>query len=204
MKRTIAYVRVSTERQTVNNQKDTINRAGIVPDKWVEATVSTRRTLRQRRIDEVLDLVYEGDTLVVAALDRLGRSVGQITAIVDALIKKGVDFISVRDNIKIINGEESIQSKMWRHILSMMAELERDLISERTKAALAARKAAGVKLGRPAGYDKSKLDAHTDEIKGLILLGVPKTKIAKKFNATTPTLYAWMKKRNIYATNTEA
>jgi DNA invertase Pin-like site-specific DNA recombinase len=90
-----------------------------------------------------------------------------------------------------------MQSKVLATMFALFAELERDFISQRTKEALASRKAMGIKLGRPKGPGKSKLDAYREEIVALLKTGVPKTKAARKYGVMTSTLYNWLRKNKI-------
>ena len=162
--KTLAYLRVSKDSQDVNNQRlailDFARTHRITVDDFVEISVSSRRTTKERRIDELLERLSEGDTLMVAEISRMGRSVGQIISTVDALIRKRVRFIAVKEGIDLAgNGEQDINSKVMITMFGLFAEIERDLISMRTKEGLAAAKAAGKQLGRPKGaLGKSKLD----------------------------------------------
>lgn len=133
---------------------------------------------------------------MVSELSRLGRSVGQIIQIVDNLIKKQVRFIAVKESIRI-NGTQNIQTKTMITLFGLFAEIERDLISERTKQGLLAAKKKGKLLGRPRGPGKSKLDRFKPEIEALLKNGSSKTFVAKKHKTSLPNLYKWMKKHGI-------
>lgn len=199
--RVLGYLRVSTLQQDLESQKLAIleyaRRNELHVDEFIEITISSRRTLKQRRIDELLNILDVGDSLIVAELSRLGRSVGQIISLVDQLIKNKVRLIAIKESIDV-NGKKDMQTKIMITLFGLFAEIERDLISIRTREALAARKAKGVKLGRPKGKPgKSKLDEHKDEIIRLIKSGVPKTKVAKKFNTSQPNLYNFLHKNKI-------
>ena len=133
-------------------------------------------------IDELLSVLNEGDLLIVSELSRLGRSVGQVVAMVDTLIKNKVKFVAIKENINL-NGDrnQDMQTKVMITMFSLFAEIERDLISERTKAGLAAARAKGVLLGRPNGsLGKTKLDGKEDFIKHELKYGVAKSAIARK------------------------
>ncbi len=134
--------------------------------------------------------------MIISELSRLGRSVGQIIQIVDALIKNNIRFVAIKENIKI-NGKQDIQSKVMITMFSLFAEIERDLISERTKQGLAAAKKRGILLGRPKGPGKSKLDQFKPEIEALLKNGSKKTFIAKRYKISLTNLYKWMKKRGV-------
>jgi DNA invertase Pin-like site-specific DNA recombinase len=101
-------------------------------DSWIKINASSKRTTTERRIDELLEKVKQGDTIIVAELSRLARSVGQIAIIVDQLIKNKVRLIAIKENIDL-NGKHTIQTKTMLTMFSLFAEIERDLISERTK-----------------------------------------------------------------------
>lgn len=199
-KKAIGYLRVSTSEQDTANQELAIRRhcesLGFAVDNFIHVTMSSRRTTQQRRIDELLESLSKGDVLVVAELSRLGRSVGQVINIVDGLLAAGVRFISIKENMDL-NGSTDIQSKVMITVFSLLAELERELISMRTKEGLAKARAKGKLLGRPKGPGKSALDDKRDEIENMLGLGVPKTTIAKAMGTHVNTLVHWIKTRNI-------
>jgi DNA invertase Pin-like site-specific DNA recombinase len=117
-------------------------------DNFLQVEISSRKTTKQRRIDELLGRLQKGDTLIVSELSRLGRSVGELCQIVDSLIKKEVKLIAIKQNT-VINGKHDIASKTMVTMFALMADIERDLISQRTKNGLAVAKARGKKLGNP-------------------------------------------------------
>ena len=131
-------------------------------------------------------------------LHSFGRSVGQMLSLVDQLIKKQVKVISLKENIRL-EGEHDIQSKVMVTMFGLFADIERDLISERTREGLARARANGKLLGRPKGPGKSKLDPHREEIIVLLKTGSSKTYLAKKYRVTAPTLYNWLNKQEISA-----
>jgi DNA invertase Pin-like site-specific DNA recombinase len=194
----VAYLRVSTmDQNTAKNRADVLafaNDRDFGKVEFVEERVSGRKSWKERRIKEVIDRLSEGDRLLVPELTRLGRSTLDVLDILKAAKEKGLHVYSVKERLEM---DDSMQSKVMGTFLALFAEIERDFISQRTKEALKARQAAGVKLGRPKGPGKSKLDPHKDEIIALIKTGVPKTRVAKKYGATVPTLHHWLKKRNI-------
>ncbi len=134
--------------------------------------------------------------LLVSELSRLGRSVGQVIQIVDTLIKKKIRFIAIKEGIRL-NGKQDIQTKTMVTLFSLFAEIERDLISERTKQGLVAARERGKQLGRPPGQGSSRLDQFKLEIEALIKNGSSKTFIAKRYKTSLPNLYNWMKKQEI-------
>ena len=201
MGETIGYIRVSTDRQTVDNQRlailDYCHRNKFQVDDWIDVNMSSRRTPAQRRIDELLERLKEGDRLIVAELSRLARSVGQIAVTVSTLLKKKVRFISIKESISL-NGGQDMQSKVMITMFSLFSEIERDLISERTKEGLKRARAEGKLLGRPRGtIGKSKLDGKEDEIKRFLKGGINKTNIARYFNVSWSTLENFIKTRKL-------
>lgn len=199
--KTVAYLRVSKDTQDVKNQKLAIlefaQKEKISVDQFVEITVSSRKSTKERRIDQLLDLLSSGDTLIVSELSRMGRSVGEIITIVDTLARRKIRLLAVKEGIRL-DGEESLQTKIMVTMFSLFAEIERELISMRTKEALAAAKAKGKKLGRPKGSKgKSKLDGKEAEIKRLLELNVSKASIAKITGVDRGTLYHFIKSREL-------
>ncbi len=201
---TVAYLRVSKDTQDVNNQRLTIlqfaQRERIQVDRFVEVTVSSRKSAKERKINMLLEQLREGDTIIVSELSRMGRSVGEIITIVDALVKKEIRFLTVKEGIRL-NGSQNcddIQTKVMITLFGLFSEIERKLISMRTREALAGAKAAGKKLGRPKGVlGKSILDARKEEIMNLLALGVTKTSIAKITGVDRSTLYHFIKSRGL-------
>ena len=196
--RTIAYIRVSTSGQdTEKNKADILMMAnekklGLV--RFVEEKASGKKSWKERKIAEIIDDLGENDRLVVPELFRLGRSRLEIMEILSIAKQKGISIYAVKSAWEL-NG--SIQSKVMAMAFSIAAEIERDLISAGTKEALKARKAAGVKLGRPKGPGKSKLDPRLDEIVALLKNGSTKAHVAKKYATTRPNLYNWLRKNRL-------
>jgi DNA invertase Pin-like site-specific DNA recombinase len=199
--RTVAYLRVSKDSQDVNNQRLAIlefaRREKMEVDDFVEITVSSRKSTKERKIDQLLEELDTGDTLILSELSRMGRSVGEIITTVDTLVKKRIRFIAVKEGIRL-NGSQDMQTKVMVTMFSLFSEIERDLISMRTKEGLAAAKASGKKLGRPRGVlGKSKLDGREDEIKRLLTLEVSKASIAKITGVDRSTLYNFIRSRGL-------
>ena len=166
------YVRVSTDQQRTETQKLAIleyaNKQNEKIDNWVEVKASSRKSSTERRIDELLEKLQKGDRLIVAELSRLGRSVGQIAMLIDELLNNKVRIICLKENINL-NGKKDLQTKVMITMFSLFAEIERDLISERTKEGLARARAEGKLLGRPKGkLGKSKLDGKEKEIQDYV------------------------------------
>jgi DNA invertase Pin-like site-specific DNA recombinase len=195
MSQTIAYLRTSTDKQDLNNQKLEIlewaRKKDRKIDAFVEITISSRKTSKQRRIEEVLGMLTDMDTLVVTELSRLGRSTAEVIALVNELVARNIHVIILKQNLDI--SQHDMHSKVMITLFSLFAELERDLISLRTKEALAAKKQQGVTLGKPKGtLQKSQFDADLERIKELLKLGLSVRKIATllddKWSKTESTL----------------
>ena len=152
--KTVAYLRVSTPQQDVRSQRLAIleyaRKHDFRIDDFIEATASGQAPEKRRRLDELMNVLQRGDRLVVSELSRLGRSLGQIVAILDALAKAGAAFVAIKENIRV-DGKRDIQTKVMTTLFALFAEVERDLISERTREGLARARASGRKLGRPKG-----------------------------------------------------
>lgn len=200
MSKTIGYLRVSTAEQDVEKNKADIltlannKRLGNVD--WVEEKVSGVKDWRKRRFGEVFCSLQNGDTVIVSELSRLGRSTLQILEIMKVAQERKIAVHAVKGDWSL-NG--TMESKIVLMMFAMISEIERDLISERTKEGLRARKASGVKqLGRPKGPGKSKLDKHREEIIALLKNGSTKTFVAKRYDTSVPNLYNWVKKGMIF------
>jgi len=198
---TIAYLRVSTDQQDLESQRYHVLKYGhehkITIDEFIEVEMSSRKDASKRRISEMLTRLDKGDCLMVSELSRLGRSTAEVINTVNELIARGVRFISVKQHLDIV-GKNDITSKVMITMFSLFAELERDLISERTKQALAAKKQRGIKLGRPKGsLGKSKLDDKKDQIAELLKYNVSKSAIARMCGASRGTLYSFLNTRDV-------
>ncbi|MBU1002651.1 MAG: recombinase family protein [Proteobacteria bacterium] len=196
--KTFAYLRVSTNDQDLEKNKADIlsfaNTREYVPVQFVEEKVSGKKPWKDRRIKEVIDSLGRGDRLIIPELSRLGRSMLEIMEILSIAREKGISVYALKGDWEL-NG--TIQSKVIAMVFAMAAEIERDLISARTKEALAARKAAGVKLGRPKGPGKSKLDSYRPEIEALLSNGSPKAFVARRYGTTPANLANWLKKNGV-------
>ncbi|MGD9213092.1 MAG: recombinase family protein [Desulfobacteraceae bacterium] len=202
MPKTIAYIRVSPDDQDYRNQKfeilDYCDRSGMKVDKWLEVEMSSRRSAKDRRIDELLANLKPNDRLLVSELSRLGRSTGEVIQLIKTLTDQKIEFVAVKQGFQINSqNNKDMTSKVMVTIFSLLAELERDLISERTKMGLARAKAAGKKLGRPKGPGKSKLDGKEAAIKEFLDKGVTKANIAKIFGVTWGTMSNFIKTRKL-------
>jgi DNA invertase Pin-like site-specific DNA recombinase len=182
MGKIVAYLRASTDKQDLNHQKlevlEFARRQGLHIDDYIEITISSRKTSQQRRIDELLQTLSETDTLIVTELSRLGRSTVEVIALVNALVERNIRVIALKQNLAI--DRQDMNSKIVITLFSLFAELERDLISLRTREALAAKRAQGQRLGKPKGtIQKSKFDRDLSRIQELLGYGLSVRKIAK-------------------------
>jgi DNA invertase Pin-like site-specific DNA recombinase len=182
MSKIIAYLRASTSKQDLSHQKlellEFARKKALSIDEFVEVTISSRKTSKQRRIDELLETLDDADTLMVTELSRLGRSTAEVISLVNALAQRGIRIIILKQNLDI--SQQDMNAKVNLTLFSLFAELERDLISLRTKEALASKKRQGQILGKPKGtIQKSKFDKDSEKIKELLGYGLSVRKIAK-------------------------
>ena len=199
--RTVAYIRISTGSQDLDSQRLTIldyaHRQGLRVDTFVEARGSSRRASVKRGLHTVLEQVHPGDLILVSELSRLGRSVGQIIQLVDRLIKQRVRLVAIKEHIQL-NGTQDLQTKVMITMFGLFAEIERDLIAERTKEGLAAARAKGRLPGRPKGVlGTSKLTGREAEIQGLLAKTVSKASIAKILDVSRSTLHHFIESRRL-------
>ena len=196
--KTVAYVRVSTDTQDVENQRLEILKLANDKDlgrvDMVDEVVSGRKAWQERSIGPILAGMKKGDALIVAEMSRLGRSMLEIMEILATCARQGIRVYAAKGGWAL---DGTLQSKIMAMVLAMAAEIERDLISQRTKAALATKKAAGVKLGRRPGPGKSKLDEEAAKIRELLDLHVPQKRIAEIHGTTPGNLAHWMRMRKI-------
>ncbi len=201
--KTIGYLRISTNDQDMDKNKSDIlhlaneNNMGTVH--WVEEQASGKISWKKRKIRKVIEELSEGDNLIVSELSRLGRSMLECMEILSVAAQQEINIYAIKGNWRL---DKSIQSKIIAMAFSMAAEIERELISQRTKEALRAKKAAGFKLGRPKGPGKSKLDPFRTEIEALLANGSTQKFIAKRYETTEANLHHWIKKRGLKKGNT--
>ena len=198
MSKTVAYLRVSTIDQDVKKNRYEIlalaNEKGLGKVAFVEETVSGTVSWKKRKIAEVLAGLHAGDNLIVSELSRLGRSMLECMEILSIATQQQINIYAIKGNWQLDN---SIQSKIVAMAFSMAAEIERDLISSRTKEALAAKKKLGYKLGRPRGIGKSRLDKHRIEIEALLANGSTQKFIAQRYGTTEANLSRWLTKHHL-------
>lgn len=201
-KKNIGYIRVSTVKQDLENQKHQIlnyaNIKKLEAVEFVEIQISSRKSDEDRKINLLLDTLQNGDTLIVVELSRLGRSVINVIGIINALVEKGVNIHIIKEAMLIEPQNLNAFTMFQINIFSSFGQLERDLISFRTREALKIRKEQGVELGRKKGaIIKSKYDQHLDKIKELHTLGLSASKILKYLDieGTQQSLGTFIKKK---------
>jgi len=193
-KKAYGYIRVSTEKQDYQNQKYGIleyaNANNINDVEFIEETISSRKKLEDRLIwDLVNNRLGENDILITSELSRFGRSTLEVMHLFKLMTERKIKAHVIKNNIKLNEDENKITNQVLIFAFGLAAEIERDLISSRTKEALALRKAKGVKLGRKPGQQvKSKLDDKKDEIIDLLSKGVNITAISKIFECGRTTM----------------
>ena len=191
---TIGFLRVSTlDQDTEKNKLDILqfaNARKLGNVEFVEEKVSGTKDYRKRKLGELLETLPKGSVIITPELSRVSRSIVQILEVIQITQDKGITLYSLKENF--CNMDNSIASTVTKTIFALVAQIERELISLRTREALHARKLAGVRLGRPRGKGKSKLDEHADDIKRLIALKVPKTIIAKQYGCSVGNLHNFL------------
>lgn len=186
-----AYIRVSTDKQTVENQRYEINNYAtshqLVINRYIEETVSGTKPVDKRELGTLIRKMKKGDTLIASEISRFGRRLLEVMAILKLLMDKRVNVITVKEHFEL---GDNLQSHVIAFAFSLASEIERSLISQRTKEALARRKAMGQKLGRKAGGSNArhKLDEHTELIRTMLDYGYSKTDICHKVGCTYGTL----------------
>lgn len=204
MSKTVAYIRASTGAQDVKNQRHEIleygHREGLTIDEFIEVTISSRQNSRKRRIEELQEKLDRGDLLIVTELSRLGRSTGEVILLINQLVADGVNITVIKQNLRLGQGLEDMTAKVMVTLLALFAEIERDFISQRTKEALAAKKAQGIKLGKPKGTIQSSMyDKDKERIQELLSLGVPQSRIIETHlgYGTTKSLSYYIRTRQL-------
>lgn len=190
----IAYLRVSTEKQHIENQKDEIRRfadsRSLTIDRWVTETVSGKTQNKDRKLGPLLRRMQSGDTLIVTEISRLSRTLTEIMAIMGRCLEKNIVLYSTKDGYAFDN---SINSKVLAFAFGLVAEIEHNLISMRTKEALALRRAEGIRLGRPTGskIKQQILIDHRDEIETLLRQGCSVKQICRTYNVSRSAYYTF-------------
>ncbi len=194
------YIRVSTDRQTTQNQKFEIKNYAkereIIIDEWIEETISATKKLEQRKFGQLLKKMKKGDTLIVSELSRMGRNLMQIMKILHDCMEKDIQVFTIKERYELGN---NINSKVLAFAFGLSAEIERNLISQRTKEALARKKAEGVILGRPVGSKSStlKLTGKEEEIKKLLKKKISYSGIGRILGAHRLTVSTFVKENQL-------
>lgn len=191
------YIRVSTDKQSVENQRFEISRFAkkqkFKIDGWIEETISGTKNYTKRELGKLLEKTNDGDLIVCAELSRLGRSLFMIMEILNICLNKGCRVWTIKDRYRL---GDDIQSKVLAFAFGLSAEIERNLISQRTKEALARKKSEGTVLGRPLGRKNSRQNRTCLEnqkfIKKSLASGISKSRISKKLHISRGTLYRYL------------
>ena len=204
MSKTVAYIRASTDKQDIKNQRHEVleygNREGVHIDEFIEVIISSGYSSRKRRIGELQERLEPGDVLLVTELSRLGRSTGEVIILINDLVAYGVTIIIIKQNLRLSDDLQNMTSKVMVTLLALFAEIERDFISLRTKEALASKKAQGVILGKPKGTIQASIyDKDRGRIEELLSLGVPQKRIIERHlqYGTTKSLSYYIRTREL-------
>lgn len=194
------YIRVSTDRQTVENQRFEINqfceKQEFVVNKWIEETISGAKNVEDRKLGKLLKKIKKDDILICSELSRLGRNLLMIMGILNECMNRDIQVWTIKDNYRL---GSDINSKVLAFAFGLSAEIERNLISQRTKEALARKRAEGVILGRPIGRKSKvkKLTGKEAEIKKLLDKKVSKSAIARILGVHRLTVTQFAKENNL-------
>ncbi|SMF80408.1 master DNA invertase Mpi family serine-type recombinase [Pseudobacteriovorax antillogorgiicola] len=195
-----AYIRISSDKQSVENQRFEILRFAderkLTIDQWVEEAVSGSTPSSERELGELIDSLKKGDSLIATELSRFGRSLYEVMAILNILMKKDIRVLTTKEGYEL---GDNINSKVLAFAFGISGEIERNMISMRTKEALARKKSEGKKLGRPKGRLSKvvKLSGKENEIRTLLQKKVPIASIAKIFEVHRRTVHNFIKTRGI-------
>lgn len=191
------YIRVSTDKQTVENQRYEINnfcnKKEIMVNKWIEETISGSKNVDERKLGTLLKKMKKEDILICSELSRLGRSLLMIMGVLNECMNRDIKVWTIKDNYRLGN---DINSKVLAFAFGLSAEIERNLISQRTKEALARKKAEGVILGRPVGSKsaKTKLTGQEKKIQELLDKKVSNSAIGRILGVHRLTVSAFIKR----------
>ena len=191
------YIRVSTDRQTLQNQRFEIEhfckKENLSIDGWIQETISGTKAPSGRQLGALLKRVRKGDLIICAELSRLGRSLFMIMEILSLCMHKECRVWTIKEGYRL---GDDIQSKVLAFAFGLSAEIERDLISQRTREALKRKRAEGMHLGRPAGSTNKqhKLDSSREKVHQLLSRGMNRTQVAKVLGVSRKTLSSWLKR----------
>lgn len=191
------YIRVSSQKQTVEHQEFEIReyaaKNGIKIDEWVEETVSSRKALKHRKLGQLLENLQENDVIICCEISRIGRSLLEVMGILEKCLAKNCQVITIKENYHLGN---DIQSQVLAFAFGLSAQIERNLISQRTKMALDNLKATGKRIGRPFGAESKrlKLSKNAKRVRELLDKGVSKNQIARIMGVQKMTLRRFIKR----------
>ena len=187
------YIRISTDKQTIENQRFEITKfcteKNLQVDKWISETISGTKEVDKRRLGKLLKGVRPGDIIICSEISRLGRSLFMIMSVLNRCMEIGAKVWTVKDSYRL---GDDITSKVLAFAFGISAEIERKLTSQRTKEALARKKSEGVKLGRPKGPGKRLLDGKEKQIKAMLDAGLSKVQVAKVYGIHVSTLHEFL------------
>jgi DNA invertase Pin-like site-specific DNA recombinase len=196
-----AYIRVSSDKQTTENQRFEIlkfaDEKKLSINHWVEETVSSTKKLKDRKLFSLIEKLSSKDSLIITELSRLGRSLMEIMSLLHQLMEKGVKVFTTKERYELGN---NISSKVLAFAFSLSAEIERNMISQRTKEALDRKRSEGKLLGRPKGTlsKKTKLTGKENTIKELLSKRISVSSIARILGVNRLTLSSYIKSRNLH------
>jgi DNA invertase Pin-like site-specific DNA recombinase len=195
---TYGYIRVSTDKQTIENQRFEINnfceKNILVVDKWIEETISGAKSVQERKLGKLMKRMKKGDVLICSELSRLGRNLLMIMGILNECMNRDIQVWTIKDNYRL---GSDINSKVLAFAFGLSAEIERNLISQRTKEALARKRAEGVILGRPKGRKstRTKLTGQEKQIKELLERKVSYSAIGRILGVHRLTVSSFVKEK---------
>jgi len=195
------YIRVSSDKQTVENQRFEISnfceKNSLTIDVWVEETISGMTRVENRKLGKLLKKIKKGDVLICSELSRLGRNLLMIMGVLNECMNRNIQVWTIKDNYRL---GSDINSKVLAFAFGLSAEIERNLISQRTKEALARKKAEGVFIGRPKGSlsKKVKLTGNEDKIRKYIKQGMSQREISLKLKVSKGTVNRFIKREKLH------
>ncbi len=199
-----AYLRVSTDKQSIENQQFEIlksaNQRTIQIHQWIEETISGTKGFQDRSLGQLISTLTSSDTLIVTELSRLGRSVMEVMSILNVLMNKKVKVMSIKEGYEL---GDTLDSKILAFAFSLSADIERKMISSRTKEALARKKQEGRTLGRPKGSlsKETKLTGKDQDIKALLQKRIPLSSIARIMGVHRLTVKSYIESRCLGSSN---
>lgn len=191
-----AYLRVSTQLQTIDNQKHEINhwcrRNGLTISTWVTESVSGTIAWEKRKLGKLIKKMEPEDLMICTEISRLGRNMLMVMSILNYCSQHGVRIHTIKDNFDL---SDSINSKIIAFAFALASEIERNLISQRTREALAIKRQAGIKLGRPKGHSEkvARMLEDADNLQSMLKAGESKTSIARHYGVHRNTLYKYIR-----------